>query len=1039
MSPTDRLAVARSNGLCFNCLFPGHRIQKCKKPSFCTVTGCTRKHSKFLHQQTDTSSNGSEPDPAPATDTAPAVGMVSHVSASSAGTSVCAYLPIVQVLINGKYPVYALLDSASTNTLISERLAAKLPPTNKRVRYEMHTINSNSDKVYKVLSINVSRMDGTECQNFGNVLVDDVIPFARPEGEIDLRKYPYLSDLPLSYVDRDVQVALLIGMDNGYAQIPLEVRKGSTSDLPYATRTLFGWSLCGPVPGVSNGPRKVYTHFLKLDKINEQVENLWNVETNLDDDVISWSHDDRRVIDLWNEQTEFVDGHYCLPIPWKGGEPCMPNNKWIAMTRLKNLTTRLKRTGLCEKYEHNLFDLVEKNYAEPVPTEELTLDDGSVWYLPHHNVTNKSKPDKFRIVFDCAAKYSGVSLNSECLQGPDLCNKLLHVLLRFRQFKLAITADIEAMYHQVKIPPKHRNCLRFLWEQNGCISEYRMTSHLFGGVWCSCSSTYALRQCVKDETCSNLVKATVNHAFYVDDMLKSVVSVDDGIDVIKGTKQVLAARGFNLTKFMTNDNNILREIPLDERAHETREITPELSSKALGMMWNVSDDVFYYVSKFHDDQVTPVTKRLMLSRVSSLYDPLGLIGPVVMLGKLLFQEAVRLKLSWDAEVPPTLSDRWTNWLQTLYDIHKLRFDRCVVPDGFQEAAIELHHFCDASLSGYGACSFLRLTNCNGRIHSALLMAKSRLAPVKQITVPRLELCAAVVAVKLDKVIRGELELELLPSTFWSDSQIVLSYIRNESKRFKIFEGNRVSFIRENTTSEQWQYIPGNLNPSDVASRGCTANMLPNDWYQGPLFLSDHKSAWPTFTSRVSDALCEDHEHIEVKHDSIVSPPVHQAAVNDVIVTDSSQPHPHPLDELINHYSSLYRLKKVLCWLVRVMHRLRDGMNESRNEPITVTEMRHAETVLIKHVQNTSFAREIRSITRGENVLKSSDIRALNPILFADILVVGGRLRHAPLSKDLRHPVILPLKHRLSDMILLEYHNGAHLGTEWTLSFVQNKY
>ena len=264
-------------------------------------------------------------------------------------------------------------------------------------------------------------------------------------------------------------------------------------------------------------------------------------------------------------------------------------------------------------------------------------------------------------------------------------------------------------------------------------------------------------------------------------------------------------------------------------------------------------------------------------------------------------------------------------------------------------------FLQPGLSGYGACSFLRLTNHNGRIHTALLMAKSRLAPVKQITVPRLELCAAVVAVKLDKVIRAELELELLPSTFWSDSQIVLSYIRNESKRFKIFEGNRVSFIRESTTSEQWQYIPGNLNPSDVASRGCTANILPNDWYQGPLFLSDHKSAWPTFTSRVSDALCEDYEHREVKHDSIVSPPVYQAAVNDVIVTDSSQPRPHPLDELINHYSSFYRLKKALCWLVRVIHRLRNGMNESSNEPITVTEMRHAETVLIKHVQNARFA------------------------------------------------------------------------------------
>ena len=135
-------------------------------------------------------------------------------------------------------------------------------------------------------------------------------------------------------------------------------------------------------------------------------------------------------------------------------------------------------------------------------------------------------------------------------------------------------------------------------------------------------------------------------------MLKSIASVDGGIDVIKGTRQVLAATGFNLTKFMTNDSNLMSEIPLDEHAHETCEITPDLSSKALGMNWNVSDDVFYYVSKFQDDQVKPVTKRLMLSRVTSLHDPLGLIGPVVMLGKLLFQEAICLKLSWDAEVHP---------------------------------------------------------------------------------------------------------------------------------------------------------------------------------------------------------------------------------------------------------------------------------------------------------------------------------------------------------------------------------------------------
>ena len=188
-----------------------------------------------------------------------------------------------------------------------------------------------------------------------------------------------------------------------------------------------------------------------------------------DDCINTWSRDDHKVIDLWNNELEFVDGHYCLPIPWKGGQPEMPNNKYVATKRLENLVSRLHRTGLHDKYEQNLNNLVQKGYAEPVPDDELCADNGAVWYLPHHNLSSKSKPEKLRIVFDCAAKFAGVSLNNQCLQGPDICNKLLHVLLRFRQFPFAITADIEAMYHQVKIPPKHRNCLRFLWLRNGDI------------------------------------------------------------------------------------------------------------------------------------------------------------------------------------------------------------------------------------------------------------------------------------------------------------------------------------------------------------------------------------------------------------------------------------------------------------------------------------------------------------------------------------------------------------------------------------------
>ena len=146
--------------------------------------------------------------------------------------------------------------------------------------------------------------------------------------------------------------------------------------------------------------------------------------------------------------------------------------------------------------------------------DELSVSDGSVWYLPHHGVVSESKPGKLRVVFDCAATHAGVSLNSECFQGPDLNNKLVSVLWRFRQYKYAIMADVEAMYMQVKIPLEDRNALRFLWYKDESIREYRMTSHLFGGVWCASSSTYALRRIVDDFPTSDLIVDTVCRIFF---------------------------------------------------------------------------------------------------------------------------------------------------------------------------------------------------------------------------------------------------------------------------------------------------------------------------------------------------------------------------------------------------------------------------------------------------------------------------------------------------------------------------------------------
>lgn len=221
-------------------------------------------------------------------------------------------------------------------------------------------------------------------------------------------------------------------------------------------------------------------------------------------------------------------------------------------------------------------------------------------------------------------------------------------------------ADVEAMYHQVKIPFKDCDCLCFLWPKGGIMVEYRMTSHLFRGVWCAASSTYALRQSVQDLQCSELVEKTVDKAFYVDDMFKSVKTLSEGVEVTQGTREVLRQSGFDLTKFVSNELSLISIVPDEDRASEVKDLS-DIWSKALGIKWNVSRDCFYYVSTL-PTMSEVITKRVVLSHVSSMYDPLGLVSPIVFQGKILFQEVVRLQISWDEYLPNDLSKRWFNWI-----------------------------------------------------------------------------------------------------------------------------------------------------------------------------------------------------------------------------------------------------------------------------------------------------------------------------------------------------------------------------------------
>ena len=317
---------------------------------------------------------------------------------------------------------------------------------------------------------------------------------------------------------------------------------------------------------------------------------------------------------------------------------------------------------MVDRYSDSITQLLPKGHAENVPMEELALNDGSVWYLPHHIVTSAAKSNNVCVVFDCAAKQSGKGLNNQCFQGPDLNNKLISILLRFRQYQYALMADIEAMYLHVRIPHPNRNPLRILWFLDGVLTKFGMTSHLFGGVWCANSSTYAMRRTLTDTGASGIIADTMNHAFHVDDMLVSIKSKAEAAEFIKGTRETLRFGGFNLTKFVVSDHELLGEIEQSDRAVEVEELTSDVLSKALRTQWNVDRDTFFFVRWPVVEQAT-VSGRVALFQVHSMYNPLGLISPIVLEGRRIFQEATRRKLSWDEPLSHGVAQRWLAWLK----------------------------------------------------------------------------------------------------------------------------------------------------------------------------------------------------------------------------------------------------------------------------------------------------------------------------------------------------------------------------------------
>lgn len=561
------------------------------------------------------------------------------------------------------------------------------------------------------------------------------------------------------------------------------------------------------------------------------------------DEKLEMSREDLQFLDMASQSARLVEGHYSIALPLRNKDMKMPNNRKVAEQRALNLRRKfVKNPKFHAEYSAFLGGMIERGYAVKVPRKDISRDDGKVWYLPHHGVYHPKK-QKIRVVFDCGASYQGTTLNDQLLQGPNLTSTLLGVITRFRQEEVAVMADVEAMFHQVKVSEEDSDLLRFLWWTSGDISqelvEYKMVVHLFGATSSPSCASYALRKCAEDSRDQSNIQAvdTVLHNFYVDDCLKSVQSEEEAVLLYHTLRAVCGKGGFRLTKWVSNSRAVLSAIPEEEMATEVKDLDLDRDAlpieRALGVHWCIQSDSFRFKIIMPDKAPT---RRNILSIVSSVYDPLGILAPVVLQVKGILQKLCRLKLGWDVPIPDELACEWFAWKTELHQLEDIRVPRCFKPAGFGEVVMsQLHHFADASEEGYGTVSYLLQKNSSNEVHCAFVMGKARVAPLKPMTNPRMELTAATMAARMDKMLKSELQLQLQQSVFWSDSTTVLRYIRNRKSRFRTFVANRVETILKISEPCQWRYVNTSLNPADYASRGLKADKFiqRHTWLPGP--------------------------------------------------------------------------------------------------------------------------------------------------------------------------------------------------------------
>ncbi|XP_063397214.1 uncharacterized protein LOC134681506 [Mytilus trossulus] len=1054
----ERRKLLKDKNICFRCCESNTHIQRnCPSSGTVKCDICSSNHATALHVDNfqrnfntppiALSSNGGESaqNSEPNSSTPVVKAMCSQVCGDYFSGKSCAKTVLVTIYQKNQranaVKTYALIDDQSNRSLMKPELSALLNAQGEEISY---TLSSCSGKVNitgkKISNLIVESLDANVALDLPPLIECDGIPNIRseiPTPEI-AAYYNHLWDIAsnIPQIDENCEILLLLGRDIIEAHHVMDQRIGPRGS-PYAQKLPLGWTIIGEtcldkthVPEVVNVNK---TFLVKGDRpsLVQPCVNAFEVyekdsfgknvfQTTNHDDKIAMSIDDKEFLKIMGKEfKQDDDKNWIAPLPFREDRQRLPNNEQLAMKRARSLDHSLRRDQT--KMQHFLTfmaHIFENGHAELAPE----LDNNSeCWYLPIFGVYHPKKPDQLRAVFDSSAKYGGVSLNDVLLSGPDLANSLIGVLMRFRKDQVAVIGDIRQMFYCFRVSEDHRDYLRFLWYKDNNpsneLTKYRMCVHAFGNSPSPAIATYGLRKtaALGENVYGSDVKDYIENNFYVDDGLISLPSASEAISLMKRSKDALEKIGnIELHKIASNNKEVMNAFPQEELAKNLKEIDLDCdrlpSQRSLGINWDLDSDSFTFQI---DSGIKPFTRRGVLSTINSIYDPLGFIAPVVIKGKLLMRSLIQESQDWDSPLSPQQYSEWKDWKTSLVDLEHVKIPRTYFAEPYSSTLEKtIHIFSDASEKAIGAVAYLSAQRSDHDRQYGFVLGKAKVAPSHGHTIPRLELCAAVLAIELAESVTEHLDIPPEKFRFFTDSKVVLGYISNDSRRFYTYVANRVAKIRKFSKASQWSYVHTGNNPADQATRSIAVNDLQTSmWLHGLTRTIGENSI-----SETEYQLQDPSEDKEVRNVSCL-----KTKISDISNMGSQR---------FDRFSDWNKLVGTIARLQHIVdsYQGKASCHHGRGwhlcgESLNLVNSRRAEINIIKAVQEETYTDELLSCVEGKNIPANSPLVSLNPFVDQEgILRVGGRLSHADIEINEKHPIIIPGKHHIATLLIRKFHH-----------------